>query len=241
MTQESVGAHKKKNGTYVASYVRSVNRSKSNPSKTTNWPPRKHKKPGVINDYDLIVDPNLSHKNLSGFTFEAVTVDSVNFEGADLSETTWNAKIFSWNNQKNSHTSIIWRNCNFNGANLTAMQNDKIIISFCTLQQTNFENVNFENLSFYGENDLTGATLNSTQFSTIKDKSKIVYEQNTFTQAAKQLKLDDKKFEFLVLSKVINVYDNLTQNLVTAEFNPSEHHVPDWEIKSVLRTLESNS
>lgn len=237
MTREQVGAYRKKNGTYVASYTRSTNRPQPKPLKTTRRPPTEQEQPGIINDYDLIVNPDLSHKNLSGFTFEAVTLDSINFEGANLANTIWRAKVFSWIDQQNQHTSIVWRNCNFNNANLRAMRNDKIIISYCDLQKTNFENVDFKNLSFYGKNNLTGATLNATQFSLIKDKSKIIYEQNTFAQAASQLELDDRKFEFLVLSGAIHVYDNDTREPVFEKFDLTKHHVPDWEVKSVQKTL----
>lgn len=65
------------------------------------------------------------------------------------------------------------------------------------------------------------------------------YEQYSFKDVIKHNGLTDKQFEFMVLSGVIQVYDNIRMKRVESGFNPGDHHVPPWTYESIKNALSS--
>lgn len=239
---EHVRPYERKDGKKVPSYARSTNRTKHHNLFDVPKPQPLHDVVKTLNDYDIIVQGNdLSYRNLEFVEFELTTLSDVDLTGSNLAETKWKGQTFSHPKLKpgpQHHVSVFWAYCTFTDANLRGLQHSGLAVNNCTFRNANFEKVDFEKITFTGANDFTGATLNAEQFSHIRTPSSILYEEIDFREAANSLHLSDARFEYLVLSGVIRVYDNHSKNLIHAGFDPDLHHVPDWEIRSAKRALE---
>lgn len=63
------------------------------------------------------------------------------------------------------------------------------------------------------------------------------YQQYSFEEALEESGLSRERFEFLVLSGVIEVRDNETLQKVTSGFDTEKHHVPPWVYGSFDRII----
>lgn len=83
---------------------------------------------------------------------------------------------------------------------------------------------NFKYLHFYGENEDDG----------YDDEvwTEALHEKYTMKEAMKELKLQEKQFEFMVLSGVIEVRSDIDGKIVTSGFDPEDHYVPVWVVQN---------
>lgn len=87
----------------------------------------------------------------------------------------------------------------------------------CEIEETNFAGSEWDNTKVaWGPIYATGE----------------VYEQYSFNSAIKLFGVSEKQFEFMVISKAIEVRDNKTKQKVTSNFDPRKHHIPVWTVKN---------
>lgn len=148
----------------------------------------------------------------------------------------------------------------------------KVRFDGASLRNTEFELVNFRQVSFRGA-DLTGAKFINSGYGTLSspgdidltdsnvtahqvlqltriqtsDPAKgvprklsdhgIVYREHSFEEVCELAGLTEKQFEYFVISKVFEVRDDHFK-LITSDFDPDKHHIPQW---SVQRWLHAKS
>lgn len=64
------------------------------------------------------------------------------------------------------------------------------------------------------------------------------YENYSFEEAIQQNTangLTDRRFEFMVLSGIVEVRDNSTMKKVTSGFDPDKHHIPPWAYEKLKK------
>lgn len=155
----------------------------------------------------------------------------------------------------------LWKG-NFDGANLEGANLANVVLESCSfrdanLQGTDFTGANLRKSDMSGA-DITGAevegvrmprnlmgvTMSGEQFDKIKEASpeqKFDYPTHSFDYVVESLGISEKRFEYLVISGVIEVRDNSTQTRVVKGFDPNIHHVPGWSLERTREALKETS
>ena len=165
-------------------------------------------------------------------------------ENADLSETV-------------GFDSVTLYECDLSGANLTNVRiGPNSNISKCTFENANFSNADLRGSKIY-EHNMIGANWKGARTegmivsknedpNRVKDelfvlesvlkeitdrKETLKYSHHSFWDAAEQMGLSKKQFEFLVSSGAIEIRDNKGER-VKSQFDPEKHHVPAWVVQN---------
>jgi uncharacterized protein YjbI with pentapeptide repeats len=169
--------------------------------------------------------------NLSDSDFSNADFFMVSFDGCTLRRTTLEGSTM---------VSSVLVDADASGANLCnvkAMEGD-------------WQRANLDGADLSGANlrscDLRGASWNNTKTDGMLvdvDENYVVkqpaqYDKLTFAESEEKLGISDARFEYLVLSGVIEVRDNITCGLVGSGFDMSKHHVPIWSHAKVTAFLQ---
>ena len=170
------------------------------------------------------------------FTF-AMNLDTVNLEGSNLVGTFFEDVSLRGANLKNAKmddAKIVGslQNAIFDGATLRRTNLSSATIDGCDFRKANLEDVIFPT-------DLTGVKLTRSQAEEIikEDPTSYRYDFLSFDDAAQQLGITKKQFEFMVLSGAI-IPRNYRNSVVTKKFDPEYHHIPSWEVEEAKEALK---
>lgn len=178
---------------------------------------------------DLSKDKILFHcdlrgANLAAINFQTTRMWDVNLDGANLAKA----------NFRDADMIGTMRDANLEGADLRDVN-----LSKADLQGANLEDANLTGA--FLQQDLTGVDITAGQFNSLtraNDGSGYYkYEQISFHDAVNELGISEQRFEFLVLSGVVKVRDNETQELVQSGFDPERHHIGPWCMKAARQVL----
>lgn len=126
---------------------------------------------------------------------------------------------------------------NFDGADLRNISVENTRFRGCSFVGANLTGIDFSKLDFEIRANMRNAILLADQFDKLSDRSRygVEYDEIRFEDAMKDLGLSEKRFEFLVLSGTIPVYDNENKQRVRSNFDPATHHVPCWGLTSLKK------
>lgn len=168
----------------------------------------------------------IPNANLQGANFSRTRFMQANLEGSDLRGTKWNNAILVYK--------INMRNVDLRGADLREVDLTKADLSGANLEGVDLSRTR---MPF----DLREISLTSEQVKQIElvsgDMRKHSYRSMGFERLIKELEVSEKEFEYLVLSRVIEVRDNDTGKIVDSNFDPELHHVPFWSVEKVKRAI----
>lgn len=166
--------------------------------------------------------------NLQGANFEETKFDKVFLDGADLRGTKWRGALFMRESSMN--------NVDLRGADLSGD------MTKVDLSGANLEGVDLSRTHMPA--DLRGIDLSDEQIKQIEnvsgDMSAHIYNKMSFEQAIEELGIEEKQFEFLVVSGVIEVRDNRTRKIVRAGYDPELHHVPFWSLNGAKKAFKNS-
>lgn len=177
--------------------------------------------------------------NLEGANFESVYLSTANLDGANLDGTNWaNSRLMlrGWDNTSPANR-LSFKNASLRGADLTNAH-----FQLCDMSGANLTGAKLKGAIL--PRDLTNIRITNEQFEeltadgmSLDEPYRYEYPKRTFQEAIEELGLDESKFEYLVLSKVIRIRNNKTNRIVTSNFDPEKHHVPVWEIEAAKKAL----
>lgn len=187
---------------------------------------------------DFLYPVRLPGVNLAGANFKDTVMSIANLEGANLDGTDWtDAKMTGRSWEIDVKDPLSFKNASLRNANLTGAQFQLADMSGCDLTGATLKGAMLPS-------DLTNIDISRSQFEQLTDGTlsykspgTYKYKKHTFDEAVKELNLDEQRFEYLVLSKVIQVRDNDTNEIVTSNFDPDLHHVPAWEMAEAKKSF----
>lgn len=179
--------------------------------------------------------------DLSGTSIKGLVVlPEVNLEGADMSSCEFKHCDLSGANLRGANLSYARLGGNFKGAILKDANLESATL-WGDLTDVDFTGANLTNarvpLDLEGL-DLTDSQVESFIYSN-QHPEEFKYRKFSFEEAIKELDISESEFEYLVISGVINVRDNVSNELIEEGFDPERHHVPSWVIRETKEFLSA--
>lgn len=147
--------------------------------------------------------------NLMGMAMEGVRWDDCEFKKCNAQKSTF---------ERVAGTGALFHDSFLQGTKFDHFTMKDITFHLCQLRETSWANTNMD-CHFIGEAE-------EQQY--LGENYVPAYTQFHFDDALTEAKISRRQFEFLVLSGVIEVRDNVTLEKVTSGFDPDYHHVPPW-------------
>jgi uncharacterized protein YjbI with pentapeptide repeats len=165
---------------------------------------------------------SLSKANVAGSSFTESIFDGVNARGLRAKGSDFSGVFFGSNENACDFSNSDFSDSNFSGAQIG---NSKV-------KGSNWKGAETQTLEVFRFND-NPLTTASGQSGDIPSLKKTSYEHYSLSDAAKKMGIADNAFEFLVLSKAIDVRHNLTKHRVEKDFDVSLNHIPVWQMQNL--------
>lgn len=167
---------------------------------------------------------NLKGCKASGVSWGGANLSNTNFEGSDLS----GSHLAGADLQNSILREANLENADLHRSNLAGADLSHANLSGANLSGANLMGVNWEGVK------MDGAIL-------LKRENGVFYwppeyDEYNFYDAAKALGLTNNQMEFLIMSRGIEVRDNVDFSVITENFNPNHHHVVPWAIQNWVPT-----